>query len=309
MNPESDDLKRASHAGLFDDVLLSVNLGAGLQTAGLIFVLLSASSIKNVDDAGYLALRSVYRVSDFLQLYSTNPVSTFAVRRSLPGRAEQWAVEITLFLTWCALVGVILLGLQLFNRVRFNRKALDGLKLPILLFASPAVFLLVSWWTRDWRTWGRLDAIRNLDANNLTLLLFIAELLCLGAMLLRPSRRTATSWVLAVIAVHWTFWGIVIWKASQMWLTPIYAGDWLLIVLPATTLMWVWRAEPWAGILAGVIYRHRRSLYALGAGAILLGVALWHPARKVVLSHPRNWKTLTVEVSRGPASDRVPYTR
>jgi len=172
--------------------------------------------------------------------------------------------------------------------------------LPLLLFAGPAAILLTSYWTWHWPSYVDLEARGNFYGNNVAFLVFIAEFLCLSATVFRSNRWTAGWTVLAFAVFHWVFWGYIAWKESQTWLFPMYARDLLLMLLPASTLMWVWRGNPLAHNLEVMIYQHRKALYALNGVGVVLAVAVWHPVWNVDLSRPRDWKTVEVEVSRGP---------
>jgi hypothetical protein len=300
MIQETGGLKSAGRSGLFEDFLLSLNLGVSLLSAGLIFVLKSAGSLSNINDSLYLGLRSVYRVSDFLRFAPVNPVSTNAVRREMPGSAEQLGAEIAVLITGLAAMAFVLLILRLLCRAQGCRQSLDFVRLPVLLFAGPVFFLLISFFTWNWAAWMQLDIHGSFFRNSPPFLFFVVEFLCASATILRPNRQSAT-WAIAVFAIfHWAFWGYCLWNESHAWLFPIYAQDLMLILLPASTLLWLWRERPSAHSLAEGMYRHRKVLYTLcGVGAVL-AVVLWHPARNVDMSHPRNWKTVEVEVSRGP---------
>src|SRR5882757_1522917 len=131
MGQESIVLKSKSSNKLFGDFLLSLNLGVSFLSAGLIFVLKSASSMVVTNDSAYFALRSVYRVCDFLGVLSVNPVSTGAVRREMPGSAEQLGAEIAVQITGFAAIAFALLILRLLSRAQGCRQVLDFVRLPI----------------------------------------------------------------------------------------------------------------------------------------------------------------------------------
>lgn len=298
MNQETPGLKSRGSKELSADFLLSLNLGASFLSAGVVFVIKSAST--NINDSFYLALRSVYRVNDFLGLLSVNPVSTGALRREIPGRAEQLAAEITMLITGFALMACFLLFVHLLSSGRLSRQVLDFARLPILLFAGPAGFVLISYWTWDWPSFAHWGPVGNFYQNCVPFLLFITEFLCLSATVFRPNRRRA-KWAITVFAIfHWAFWVYFPWKENQNTLFPMHAQNLMLILLPASTLLWVWREKPLTHNLAELIYRHRKVLYALSGAAVVLGVAVWHPARNVDMSHPRDWGTVEVALSRGP---------
>jgi len=300
MNQGTAGLQGAGRSALFDDFLLSLNLGVSLLSAGLIFALKSAGSLLNINDSIYLALRSVYRVSDFLGFVPVNPVSTNAVRREMPGSVEQLGAEIAVLITGLAAMVFVLPILRLLSRAQRSRQVLDFVRLPVLLFAGPVLFLLISFFTWNWATWMQLDIHGSFFRNSPPFLLFVVEFLCASATVLRPNRQSAT-WAIAMFVIfHWAFWGYCLWNESHAWLFPIYGQDLLLILLPASTLLWLWRDRPSANGLAERVYRHRKVLYTLCGVVAVLAVALWHPARNVDLSHPRDWRTIEVAVSRGP---------
>lgn len=300
MGQETVGVQSENGDKLFDDFLLSLNLGASFLFAGIIFVLKSASSQITISDSAYLALRSVFRVNDFLGLSSVNPVSTGTLRREIPGRVEHLGAEVTVLITGFAAMALFLLLLRLFTKARVSQKLLDFARLPLLLFAGPAVILLVFYWSWKWASYFDPEARGNFFRNNVLFLVFVTEFLCLSATVFRPGRQRA-SWATSVFAIfHWVFWGWIAWEQSATWLYPIYTRDFLLIFLPVSTLLWVCREKPLAQSMRGMICRYRKVLYALSCAAVLLGVAVWHPARNVDLSHPRDWKTVEVELSRGP---------
>jgi hypothetical protein len=218
----------------------------------------------------------------------------------MPGSAQQLATEITVLITGLAAMAFVFLLLRLFNRGQATRQVLNFVRLPILLFAGPVAFLLISYWAWKLPSMEQWEPRGNFYQNSLPFLVFVAEFLCLSATLFRSSRWSAR-WAITAFAIfHWLFWAFYPWKESQTWVSPMYVRDLLLILLPVSTLLWLWREKPLAQKLAEIMYRHRTLLYGLNAGVAVLAVALWHPARNVELSHPRDWKTVEVEVSRGP---------
>jgi hypothetical protein len=94
--------------------------------------------------------------------------------------------------------------------------------------------------------------------------------------------------------------GHCLWNESHAWLFPIYAQDLMLILLPVSALLWLWREKHFAHKLAELMCRNRKVLHALNVAVAVLAVGVWHPERNVDLSYPRDWKSVEVEVSRGP---------
>jgi len=218
-------------------------------------------------------------------------------------------MEITLLLTGLAAMAFVLLLLRSCSRAQIVRRTLNFEKLGILLFAGPVTYLLISWWTWNRPLLSEFVPRGIFYLQSLPFLVFLAEFLCLGAMSFRSTRRRSGWTVVMLTVFHWVFWVLVLWKKSQMWVSPLYARNLLLILLPASTLMWIWREKRSTERLAGAIYGFRNALYALSAAAVVFGVAVWHPARTVELSHPREWKTVEVEVARGPCYGSCPvYT-
>ena len=309
MSRETSDSSSRERERFFDDLLLSLNLGSGLFLAGLILVLRSASSIPNFSDSAYLALRSVYRVSDFFRFQSVNPVSTRTVGREFPARADQIASEIAVVITGLAAIAVVFFLLRLCDQAQLARKLKDLTKLPALLFAGPVLFLTISWWTWEAAFWERLEPTETFFSSNFPFLVFVTEFPCLCATLFRSDRWKLRRVITVLAIVHWTFWAFFLRKETANLLFPMYARNLFLALLPVSTLLWAWRKTSWAEALGEPLYTRRKFLYGLNVAAIVIGAAVWHPTANTDLSHPRDWKSVEVKVSRGPCFGSCPvYT-
>lgn len=309
MSQENGDSRSSVNERFFDNLLLSLNLGSGFLLAGLMLVLKSASSIPNFSDSAYLALRSVYRVSDFLRFQSINPVSTGTTRREFPPLTDQIASEIAVFITGLAAIAVVFFLLRLFDEVQLARKMKQLAELPVLLLSGPVLFVMISWWTWEAASWERVEPAGRFFSNSLPFLVLITEFPCLCVTLFRPGRWNLRKVITVLAIIHWTFWTFFPWRETVNLLFPMYARNLFLILLPVSTLLWVWREKSWARALGELLYTRRRYLYGLNVVAIAVGVSVWHPALNADLGHPQDWKNVEVEVSRGPCFGSCPvYT-
>jgi len=139
--PASDASSTGEH---LHEVLFSLNVAGALFLGGLIYVLKNWASMKPLNDSTYLCLRDLYRVIDFLQLQSQNPVATSAVRRQFPSGPDQFGAEVFVIVTWLGMAAATALLLWLLRHTRIYRTLLGPAAFPILLFGAPVCYLFVS---------------------------------------------------------------------------------------------------------------------------------------------------------------------
>src|SRR5580704_2275120 len=104
-----------------DIVLLSFSLACALFIGGLIYVLKNGELWPPVNDSTYLALRSAYRVIDFLHLRAGSPVNAIVARRRPASGTERAGIEICVLGTVLGLAGAAWLLLSLLSNLRHFR--------------------------------------------------------------------------------------------------------------------------------------------------------------------------------------------
>lgn len=100
--------------------------------------------------------------------------------------------------------------------------------------------------------------------------------------------------------VHWMFWVFCPWSETRSLLFSLYTRNLFLVLLPVSTLLWIWRETGWGETLNRLLYFRQTFLYGFSIVVVVIGVFLWHPALNADLTHPQDWKSVEVEVPRGP---------
>ena len=139
-------------------------------------------------------------------------------------------------------------------------------------------------------------------------LVFTAEIACL-CVLLSFWRRSVIAKLpmILFITLHFSFWIFILWRETQTWLFHIYSRDFVLLLILALPFVHLFQ------------YRRRfeRSpndqmtlrIAAIGITSLILLAAIWGPAKTLAVSHPRDLRTLRIELSRGPCFGACPvYT-
>jgi hypothetical protein len=307
--PATDTTSRIENRPV-DEVLLSLNIAGALFFAALVYVLKNWASMKPMNDSTYVFLRSLYRVVDFLGLQSQNPVATSAVRRQFPTRPEQLGAEVFVIVTWLGITAAAMLLLWLLRRTRVYCVIVRQAAMAILLFAAPVCYLCVSWNTWNW-PYEPVVRAGSFFTQSLPLAVFLIEIICLGSLLLFFNRKEMPQWVrVLLVSAHFIFWMIVLWSETRVLLFPIYARGLILLLLPASTLMYILRAKLFSRCSEKTT-RSRKTTWTLAsaASALVAAAVVWSPARNIELSHSQNLDLATVELSRGPCYGSCPaYT-
>lgn len=292
-------------------VLLSLSVACALFVGAFIYVLKNVALWTPINDSTYLALRSAYRVVDFLHLQAVTPVQTNVLRRQAPSGTERVGIEICVLITVLGLTATAFLLLSLLNYARNPRVVGKRLTLVFLLFAAPVSYLIVSLMTWSWpqsEPWvtPRGSFIRG----SLPLRVFIGEIACLCVFVtfFYWRRKLLPKWTLAaLILFHFVFWMYVLWYETRVWLFPIYSRDLVLLLIPAVPALYVLQDRDWLVRLLSRV----KSTWVLGAVTALLipFVAVWLPTKTVAVSHPRDLVAVKIEMARGPCFGSCPqYT-
>ena len=287
-------------------VLIGANIAAALFFGGFVYVSNNWAAIRPANDSTYLCLRSMYRVIDFIGLHAQNSVTTSAVRREFPTRSVQVGAELFVILTWLGLAAAMALVLWLSSHTQLCRAIWRRSAIVVLFFAAPLCYLCASWLTWDW-AYEPVVKTGSFLTGSIPFAVFLTEVVCLVLFLLFLRRTRPQTWLRVLgIFLHFIFWMFVLWSETRLLLFPIYARGLILLVLPASALIYVLRGEE----LAPPAHA-RKALFGWALAIVLFAVAsaVWSPARNVELSHPQDLDSVIVEVSRGPCYGACPaYT-
>jgi len=169
-------------------------------------------------------------------------------------------------------------------------------------------YLYISWLTWNW-PYEPVVRARSFFTESFPFGVFLTEMICLGLLLLffRYKRKSIPTWVkIPVFSLHYIFWMFVLWSETRVLLFPIYARGLILVLLPASALIYILRGER---LVPSIQTRKAAWSWALRAGLLVVTGAVWRPARNVELSHPQNLDSVTVELARGPCYGACPaYT-
>jgi len=99
---------------------------------------------------------------------------------------------------------------------------------------------------------------------------------------------------------------LVLWSETRVLLFPIYTRGLILLAISFSALVCIFHRGK-LPLRSDVTAESRRRVWQWVLAAVLLvaGVA-WSPARNTELSHPRNFDSITVELSRGPCFGSCP---
>lgn len=304
--PSTSDASRRTENHPRCGVLIGSNIAGALFFGALVYVLKNWASMRPVNDSTYLCLRSMYRVIDFLGLHSQNSVITSAVRREFPTRPEQVGAEVFVIVSWLGLAAAISMVLWLSSYARICRVLCRRAASTVFLFATPVCYLYVSWLTWKW-PYEPVARAGYFFTESLPFVVFLAEVVCLLLLLLFLRRRSMPTWLRVLgISLHFVFWMFVLWSETRVPLFPNYARGLILVLLPASALIYILRR----GQLAPPTHpRNAIWGWALAAALFAVTCVVWSPARNVELSHPKNLDSVILELSRGPCYGACPaYT-
>jgi hypothetical protein len=291
-------------------VLLSFSVACALFIGGLTYVLKNEGRWTPVNDSTYLALRSAYRVVDFLHLQAVSPVKTSVLRRQIPSGEERLGIEIYVLVTVLGLTAAASLLLSLLTYLRHFRVVIERLTLVFLLFAAPFSYLTVLRLTWSWPPSEPYVTQRGSLRWSFPLRVFIGEIACLCALLilLYLRRRVMPKWVAAtLISFHVAFWMYVLWYQTSIWLFPIYSTDLVLLLISALPFLYMLQDRDRLVRVDGRL----KSPWLVGMAIALLiaFAAVWAPTKTVALSHPQDLTSVKIELARGPCFGSCPqYT-
>jgi hypothetical protein len=306
MISQTDDEKDLGLNG----ALLSFSVACALFIGGIIYVLKNATLWPPVNDSTYLALRSAFRVVDFLHLQAESPVQTSVLRRQMPSGTERLGIEICVLVTVLGLTAAASLLLSLLANLRHFRVVIERLTMAFLLFAAPVSYLTVLLLTWSWPPSEPYVTQHGSLWASLPLRVFIGEIVCLCALLilLYLRRRVIPRWVLAtLISFHFAFWLYVLWHETRILFYPVYSRDLVLVLMSA--LPFVYMLQNRDGFVR--IDGRLKSPWVVGMAVALLIPfgAVWAPTKTAVLSHPQDLAAVKIELARGPCFGSCPqYT-
>jgi hypothetical protein len=288
-------------------ILLSLGLSCALFVGGLIYVLKNGELRPPVNDSTYIALRSAYRVIDFLHLQAASPVNAIVARRQPASGMERLGIEICTLVTVLGLTAAAWLLLSLLSNLRHFRNFVKRSTLIFLLFAAPVSYLTVVRLTWYWTRYPGDVPQHGSFWESLPLMVFIGEIafLCATLTLRYVRRRMLSNWEVAIfVLVHLSFWMYFLWGATSI---HMYSQDIVLLLVAAL---------PFVCVLQDVsrplpVRGHLKSPWMIGiATALLIPLfAVWAPTNAVAVSHPQDLAALKIELVRGPCFGSCPqYT-
>jgi hypothetical protein len=287
-------------------ILLSFSVGCALFIGGLIYVLKNGTIWSPVNDSTYLALRSAYRVVDFLHLQAVSPVKTSVLRRQIPSGTERLGIEICVLVTVLGLTAAASLLLSLLTYLRHFRVVIERLTLVFLLFAAPFSYLTVSRLTWSWPPSEPYVTQRGSFRESFPLRVFIIEIACLCALLilLYLRRRVMPKRVVAaLLSFHVAFWTYVLWYQTRTWL---YSRD--LVLLLTCALPFVYMLQD-RDRLVRVDSLKSPWVVGVAIALVIAFAAVWAPTKTVALSHPQDLTAVKIELAEDRALVLVLNTR
>jgi hypothetical protein len=160
--------------------------------------------------------------------------------------------------------------------------------------------------------------VRSVPANGLSVLaspgvaVLGGEILCFLVLLTVERKRSTSVWTLGFLLVlHYMYWVPALWPSDQMYHYRFFLPYLLVTVFPISGFAWLLYTKTQESgaveITAGrTIGAWRAATAVLASLALML---MWLPPRGYSLTHPSDFKSLTIQLSRGPCRGRCPsYT-
>ena len=263
-------------------------------------------------DAFYCFRRAAVRLIDLLHVGLFNAVSTSAVARQEEGPWLRTGWELTVLISVLGAVLILLPLLRLIAQTPVYRVALNRLALPAALFAMPACYLCVSMTIQPIYSPGLHSPPGSLWHSPL-MLFFAAEVLCAGVLAVVHRVRALPAWAIgSLAALHFAFWFPVIWIGMPDWTFRLVAPRLLLTALPlsgAASLLYL--KTPRRNATGTGSPRSRDGKWTLAYAVISLAllVAMWPPGWARGIAHPRDIRSVAIELSRGPCFGSCPSYR
>lgn len=310
--PPTDRLLRSKQILLLTlhELMFSFNLVSAVGYAFLLCIVKNQYELlwtPRIDWAYYLG-RAALRTNDLLVSISAPSVSTRFVARG--ENAMGWVgLEVTLLISVAA-VAVILFGLLRFCAgSAWYRRILSLLVATTTVLAAPACYLVAMVLTRTWASFPE-GAESVLGWQSLLLVVFAAEVLVIGIVLVFRKRPFPRWLLVGLVIPHYFFWGWFLWLRVGLWGHTLYTPYALLTLFSISSTVWLLylrnsQADQ-SDVSPGRMDVWRMA--ACGVAAALL-LFLWLPGRKHPLASMRDLTSLTIEMSRGACFGSCPaYT-
>jgi hypothetical protein len=178
-------------------ILLSMNIACAVGYALLVYISKNQGFGTPKNESTYFFLRSAYRINDLLRLNSTGAISTREVARTFPSQWSQAGGELLVLVTVSCLAAMILLLLRLVAGSRLCRESFrrDGGLTGLL--APPACYLYVSKLTFSWAQEPLSQPSYSFWQSS-PLILFVAEVFCLGIFRGIYRKQSIPAWTLNI---------------------------------------------------------------------------------------------------------------
>ena len=287
----------------------SLNIFSAAAYALLICVFRNLTSEIPQNDLGYYFLRSAVRINDFLHLPLINPVTTDTVGRENPSHWRWVGEELAILVPVIGAACMLFLVLKLIAGTKIHRLLVNYISLVTALFAAPG-FCLYASLARQWTSMGdpQLHSISAL-AQNILLRIFIAELLSTIAIFAIYRWRSMSTVTIAILLVlHYGLWIVVLKDAIPQLVDNLIMPTVLLIVFPLSGAIWLFyfMARKKSGETQTGSSAVSKWILVSAAISALALVLAWLPSITYSFAQPRDLKSVTIEISRGPCFGMCP---
>jgi len=194
---------------------------------------------------------------------------------------------------------------------RLHRQSFRREGSAMVLLAAPACYLYVSKLTWTWAG-EPLSKPAYSFWQSPPLILFVAEVFCLGIFRGIYRKRSIPAWTLNIfLLLHYSIWLIVLWTrigVSMFWLYSPYV---LLMVFPLSGIVWLLYCKMSDTDSIEITKHGRAGRWTYVAAIIAISVLLlvWLPSAGTGLAHPNSMESISIQMSRGPCRGRCPvYT-
>jgi len=288
------------------EIVLSLNIACALGYSTLLYVSKNLALPPPANDSGYYFLRGAARVGDLLRAGQIAAVSTDAVARQA---GPPWRLaELTSIASLLAVAVLVVLFIRLFVVTPTSRLTHERAVGFAALFTLPACYLVVSRLTWSWQTEpGSLSSPAYPFWQSRELLVFVAEILCLGIYFIAFRKRTISLWLAGgVLTLHYGFW------IPDLWAQPgILAPYFLLLAAPVSGVVWMLyiNRSPISSDQTCAHARPSRVMWTTATVALAFLLVIWLPRKGFSLTRTRDIKSIAVQLSRGPCRGTCPsYT-
>lgn len=304
------------------EIFFSLNIVSAVGFASLLFTLKNLTSGAPKNDVGYYLLRAAIRLNDLLRLSPINAVTTSAVGRQTQGRWGHVGLELTILVSVLCVSLIVLLFVRLSAATSVYHRIFNHLSLPSALFAAPICYVFVSKVTWQWQSeispgaphfpfwWSPLLAI------------LVAEILCTGVLfLIHRVHPVSTQTMVLLFFFHYGLWLPVLWFTMSPWaynpfrpflpltlISEIFTPHLLLIVFPLSGVIWLlhFKQSRFGSTESRTAKSAGKWIFAAAVVLVAVLAFIWLPGRAHSLTHPKDFQSVTVELSRGPCFGSCP---